>query len=50
MLVDVGQKGLSGKECQLHWIWLGITVKKNTIPFETRSPFQASEFASGTQL
>ena len=42
MLVDVGARGLTGKECQLALDHAGITVNKNTIPFETRSPFQAS--------
>ena len=42
MLVDVGSKGLTGKECQAALDLAGITVNKNTIPFETRSPFQAS--------
>ncbi len=48
MLVDVGQKGLSGKECQIALDLAGITVNKNTIPFETRSPFQASGIRIGT--
>jgi glycine hydroxymethyltransferase len=48
MLVDVGSKGLSGKDCQLALDEAGITVNKNTIPFETRSPFQASGIRLGT--
>jgi glycine hydroxymethyltransferase len=48
MLVDVGAKGLSGKECQAALDEAGITVNKNTIPFETRSPFQASGIRLGT--
>lgn len=48
MLVDVGQKGFSGKECQIALDLAGITVNKNTIPFETRSPFQASGIRIGT--
>jgi len=48
MLVDVGQKGLTGKECQIALDSAGITVNKNTIPFETRSPFQASGIRIGT--
>lgn len=48
MLVDVGSRGVTGKECQLALDEAGITVNKNTIPFETRSPFQASGIRVGT--
>ena len=48
MLVDVGAKNLTGKECQNALDEAGITVNKNTIPFETRSPFQASGIRLGT--
>ena len=48
MLVDVGVKGLTGKDCQVALDQAGITVNKNTIPFETRSPFQASGVRLGT--
>jgi glycine hydroxymethyltransferase len=48
MLVDVGARGITGKECQLALDEAGITVNKNTIPFETRSPFQASGIRLGT--
>jgi RpiB/LacA/LacB family sugar-phosphate isomerase len=48
MLVDVGEKGLTGKECQAALDLAGVTVNKNTIPFETRSPFQASGIRLGT--
>jgi RpiB/LacA/LacB family sugar-phosphate isomerase len=48
MLVDVGARGLTGKECQIALDEAGITVNKNTIPFETRSPFQASGLRLGT--
>ena len=48
MLVDVGVKNLTGKECQIALDEAGITVNKNTIPFETRSPFQASGVRLGT--
>src|SRR6187397_712054 len=37
MLVDVGSRGLTGKDCQAALDQAGITVNKNTIPFETRS-------------
>jgi glycine/serine hydroxymethyltransferase len=48
MLVDVGARGVTGKECQAALDLAGITVNKNTIPFETRSPFQASGIRLGT--
>jgi len=48
MLVDVGVKNLTGKDCQTALDEAGITVNKNTIPFETRSPFQASGIRLGT--
>lgn len=48
MLVDVGLKGVTGKDCQIALDEAGITVNKNTIPFETRSPFQASGIRLGT--
>jgi RpiB/LacA/LacB family sugar-phosphate isomerase len=48
MLVDVGAKGLTGKDCQIALDEAGITCNKNTIPFETRSPFQASGIRLGT--
>src|SRR5438477_10594776 len=48
MLVDVGARGLTGKDCQATLDEAGITINKNTIPFETRSPFQASGIRLGT--
>jgi RpiB/LacA/LacB family sugar-phosphate isomerase len=48
MLVDVGARGVTGKDCQIALDEAGITVNKNTIPFETRSPFQASGIRLGT--
>jgi glycine/serine hydroxymethyltransferase len=48
MLVDVGARGLTGKDGQAALDDAGITVNKNTIPFETRSPFQASGIRLGT--
>jgi len=48
MLVDVGTRNLTGKDCQIALDEAGITVNKNTIPFETRSPFQASGIRLGT--
>ncbi len=48
MLVDVGMRDVTGKACQLALDEAGITVNKNTIPFETRSPFQASGIRIGS--
>jgi glycine hydroxymethyltransferase len=48
MLVDVGLRDMTGKACQHALDEAGITVNKNTIPFETRSPFQASGIRIGT--
>ncbi|HEY5298496.1 MAG TPA: ribose 5-phosphate isomerase B [Verrucomicrobiae bacterium] len=48
MLVNVGAKNLTGKDCQIALDEAGITTNKNTIPFETRSPFQASGIRLGT--
>ena len=49
LLVDVTSRGLTGKECQAALDEAGITINKNTIPFETRSPFQASGIRLGQQ-
>jgi len=48
MLVDVGAKGITGKDSQIALDEAGITVNKNTIPNETRSPFQASGIRLGS--
>lgn len=48
VLVDVNQKGLTGKECQHALDQAGITLNKNTIPFETLSPFKASGVRIGS--
>ena len=47
MLVDVGARGLTGKECQAALDEAGITVNKNTIPFETRSPVPGQRHPPG---
>src|SRR5207237_1457591 len=48
VLVDLGSRGISGKDAQeaLDRAW--ITVNKNTIPFETRSPMVTSGIRLGT--
>ena len=48
MLVDVGAAGLSGKEAEKMLESVGLTVNKNTIPFDTRPPLVASGIRIGT--
>ncbi len=48
MLIDVNSKGLTGKDCQLALENANITTNKNTIPFETLSPFVTSGIRVGT--
>jgi len=48
MLVDVHQRGLTGKDCAEALDRAGITVNKNTIPFDTESPFKAGGLRLGT--
>ncbi|MGZ3728997.1 MAG: serine hydroxymethyltransferase, partial [Bdellovibrionota bacterium] len=48
MLLDVGASGLTGKEVEAALDQVHITVNKNTIPFETRSPFVTSGIRVGT--
>lgn len=47
-LVDVTEKGITGKEAEEALERAGMTVNKNTIPRETRSPFIASGIRIGT--
>lgn len=48
MLVDVRTKELTGKEAENILHEVGITVNKNTIPFETESPYVTSGVRVGT--
>jgi glycine hydroxymethyltransferase len=48
MLIDVGARGLSGKDAEKALEKVGLTVNKNTIPFETRPPMVASGIRIGT--
>lgn len=48
LLVNVKAKGLTGKEAEEKLDAVGITVNKNTIPFETESPFVTSGIRIGT--
>lgn len=47
-LVDLTDTGLSGKEVQNELEEHGITLNKNCVPNETRSPFQTSGVRIGT--
>lgn len=48
MLVDLTASGRTGKEVEALLDQANITVNKNTIPFETRSPFVTSGIRIGT--
>ncbi len=48
MVVDLTNKGLSGKEGQMALEAAGITVNKNTVPFDPRKPFDPSGIRLGT--
>jgi glycine hydroxymethyltransferase len=48
MLVDLRNKGLTGKLAELALNNAGITVNKNTVPNETQSPFVTSGIRIGT--
>ncbi|GAA0685261.1 serine hydroxymethyltransferase [Clostridium cadaveris] len=48
LLVDLTNKDISGKDAEKLLDSVGITVNKNTIPSETRSPFVTSGIRIGT--
>jgi glycine hydroxymethyltransferase len=48
MLVDVTSRGLTGKIAERALDAAGITINRNTIPFETRSPLDPSGIRIGT--
>jgi glycine hydroxymethyltransferase len=48
MLVDVTSRGLTGKAAEQGLDKAGITVNRNTIPFETRPPLDPSGVRIGT--
>ena len=48
MLVNLKDSPLTGKEGEAALESVGITVNKNTVPFETRSPFITSGIRIGT--
>ena len=48
MLVDLTETGVTGKEAEKMLDEVGITVNKNAIPFDTKSPFITSGIRIGT--
>ncbi len=48
LLVDLTKKGISGKDAEIALDRAGITVNKNTVPNETKSPFVTSGVRIGT--
>ncbi|MCP4144136.1 MAG: serine hydroxymethyltransferase [bacterium] len=48
LLVNLTNKGLSGKKMEALLHKVGITVNKNTVPFDSRSPFVTSGIRIGT--
>ena len=48
ILVDVFSKGITGKQAEIALDKAGITVNKNTIPFDTNSPMITSGIRLGT--
>ncbi len=48
MLVDLTSRDITGKDAEIALDTAGITVNKNTVPFETRSPFVTSGIRLGT--
>ncbi|MCP3923441.1 MAG: serine hydroxymethyltransferase [Desulfobacterales bacterium] len=50
MLVDVTKLGITGKEAEAMLDLAGITVNKNTIPFDEKGPFVTSGIRIGTPV
>jgi glycine hydroxymethyltransferase len=48
LLLDLTRKDITGKDAEIALDKAGITVNKNTVPFETRSPFVTSGIRLGT--
>ncbi len=48
ILLDLTNKNITGKDAEQALDLAGITVNKNTVPFETRSPFVTSGVRLGT--
>ena len=48
MVINLTNRGVSGKQAEAALGRAGITVNKNTVPFEPRSPFDPSGIRLGT--
>ena len=48
LLIDLTNKGITGKAAELALEKAGITVNKNMVPFDERSPFVTSGIRIGT--
>lgn len=48
ILIDLTNKNVTGKDAEISLDKAGITVNKNTVPFETKSPFITSGIRLGT--
>ncbi len=48
LLIDLTKKGLTGKQAEVALGQAGITVNKNTVPFDPRPPFDPSGIRLGT--
>jgi glycine hydroxymethyltransferase len=48
LLIDLTKKNVSGKDAEKALGKAGITVNKNTVPFDPRSPFDPSGIRLGT--
>ncbi len=48
ILINLTERGVTGKDLEIALDKVGITVNKNTVPFETRSPFVTSGIRVGT--
>lgn len=48
LLIDLRNKNITGKDCELLLDSIGITVNKNCIPFDEQSPFITSGIRIGT--
>jgi glycine hydroxymethyltransferase len=48
MLIDLNSKGITGKVAEQSLVNADITVNKNMVPFDTRSPFVTSGMRIGT--
>lgn len=48
MLIDLRNKNISGKDCELALVKADITANKNMIPFDDKSPFVTSGIRFGT--